>query len=179
MFDKLFSLELDYFKLPTPLFDDDMTVSKIRDTLGFFAPLILFGLTVGKLVARPPYLVAYVVGFFMNMALNSVAKLWIKEERPEGGRNLFSWEYYVGAEKYGMPSLHAQSDMYSIVFLGLTGGSPEWILFGLVFYGMTVYQRWSYRRHTISQLIAGTCIGGFLAWTIYHLTKYYLRTQTR
>jgi membrane-associated phospholipid phosphatase len=179
MFDKLFSLEPDYFRLPSPLFDEDMTLSKMRDTLGFFAPLILFGLTVGKLAARPPYLVSYVVGFFMNMALNSVAKLWIKEERPEGGRNLFSWEHYSGPEKYGMPSLHAQSDMYSIVFLSSTGSSPAWIIFGLFLYSLTLYQRWSYRRHTIQQLIAGTGLGATLAWIIYGMTQFYLRTQSR
>jgi membrane-associated phospholipid phosphatase len=177
MFDKLFTLEPDYFKLPNPLFDDDLGFYKIRDSIGFFAPLILLLVSLWKLASRPPYLIAYVVGFFMNMGLNSVAKLWFKEARPEGGRNLFSWENYSGAEKYGMPSLHAQSDMYSIAFLWLVVGSPEWTTFELVLYGLTLYQRWSYKRHTIQQLGVGTCVGAVMAYFVYSLTKNYLRTQ--
>ena len=177
MINRIFSLEPDYYKLPDPLFDDDMAFWKIRDTLGFFGPLILFFISIAVFITRIPYEIGYVFGFFINTVLNNYIKSSVKESRPEGGRSLFSWEIYSGTEKYGMPSLHAQSVVFSTVYLWLSGGSPSWLILESFLSALTIYQRWHYKRHTIKQLAVGSALGAGVAWGAWKLTTHYLRTQ--
>ena len=180
MFDsitKIFTLEPDYYKLPTPLFDDNLNIGKIGDTIGFFGPLILLPITILKLLHRFPYLIGYLVGFFVNTTINRYIKSTVKEPRPDGGRSVFTWEHYTGAEKYGMPSLHAQSVIYSTAFLYFTTGSQSWLVLNLFIAALTLYQRWYYKRHTIQQLIIGSGLGVIIAWISWKMTFLYLRTQ--
>jgi len=73
-------------------------------------------------------------------------------------------EVYGGADEYGMPSAHAQSVLYSVVYLYLAKDSIVSLITGLGVATLTIYQRWSYRRHTLAQLFVGTLCGGIVAY---------------
>jgi membrane-associated phospholipid phosphatase len=60
-----------------------------------------------------------------------------------------------------MPSAHATLAAFSVIYFYLFLGKwtdPVFIV-SMIIYGLTLYQRWKYRRHTILQLFAGTVLG--------------------
>jgi membrane-associated phospholipid phosphatase len=95
-----------------------------------------------------------------------------REPRPENPIEFASFESYKNEERFGMPSGHAQSVFFSIVYLYSLHKSI-YVLLSTLFVGfITLYQRWKYRRHTIQQLLAGSVVGSIFAWCIYSLEKY-------
>jgi membrane-associated phospholipid phosphatase len=101
------------------------------------------------------------------MIVNKSIKLWVRQPRPTGGKSILGEVYgevYGGADEYGMPSAHAQSVLYSTIFFYLAKGDVAWLLSGLGIGILTIYQRWSYRRHTIAQLFVGAVCGGVVAY---------------
>lgn len=168
---------MDFFKtndLPnininimTKLFSDG---EKTAGIVGFFGPLIIALICVSQLWNQKPFLYAYIIGFVINKYINQFLKNAIKQPRPNNGKSLIN-ESYSHEDLYGMPSFHAQSGFYSIAYLFFV--KPSTLLFGvqILIVLSTLYQRWSYRRHTFEQLSVGSFIGGIFGYLIYYLTK--------
>ena len=96
----------------------------------------------------------------------------IREPRPSNGI-LVSLDNDEGTNQYGMPSLHSQLSVFSLVYLYLvTNNIPITILSAFIII-LTLYQRWQYRRHTIEQLFVGSIIGGIMGYVIYTIAKNY------
>jgi heme O synthase-like polyprenyltransferase len=74
-----------------------------------------------------------------------------------------------------MPSGHAQITAFTIIFLILTERPTTWILVSIFIYFLTIYQMWSFRRHTLEQLFIGTVVGGLFGYLIFWITKWYLQ----
>lgn len=169
---------MDFFKtndLPninmiTELFRDG---EKTIDIIGFFGPVILAIICIIQLWNQKPFLYAYVIGFVINKYVNQFLKTAIKQPRPNNGKSLIN-ETYTHADSYGMPSFHAQSEFYSIFYLFFV--KPSSLIFGIqLLIGLsTIYQRWSYRRHTGEQIAVGAFIGSIFAYITYYLTKHIL-----
>ena len=132
---------------------------EVIDNVGFFGPMILFGLGIYTLRARRIYLIAYLVFFMLNGIVNRIMKSWIREPRPSNPSFINRYDVNGGAETYGMPSGHAQMTAYIIVFLYMTTQSIR-LLIGTLFLGtLTLHQRWAYNRHTPVQLGVGSVVG--------------------
>ena len=87
----------------------------ILDDIGFFAPMILFTLSIIVLWSHIKYLNVYLIFFLLNMLLNKSLKQLIREPRPGKvtEQNVYKgYENTGGAEIYGMPSGHAQSVIF-------------------------------------------------------------------
>ncbi len=147
-------------------------VAYIFDNIGYYGPIILFFVVIYFLWNRPKYIILYVICFFINTFLNKSLKIMFREPRPDNPIEFSSFERYKNEEHYGMPSGHAQSVFFSIVYLYNIHHSV-YVLLSTLFIGfVTLYQRWKYRRHTINQLILGSTVGSIFAWSIYSLEKY-------
>lgn len=149
-------------------------IVKTFDTIGFYGPLIVMGLIIIDLFSQPKYNWIYVVFVVVNEYVNRGLKLIFREPRPEG-RIPFSYhESYTGASKYGMPSGHAQSIGFSLMYLWLVRSmDATWILSSFIG-ALTLYQRWKYRNHSIIQLLVGLLCGCGFAWIIWWAgTKYF------
>jgi len=146
------------------------------DKIGYIGPVILFVFNILQLFHRKPYLYAYLLCFVANSGLNKILKNAIAEPRPSGRVHLAFMESVHGSEKYGMPSGHAQSIFFSIAFVFLTTDNI-WFILSLFFGALTLYQRYKYRRHNVTQLFVGTFIGFALGCVVYYTTKYYLEHQ--
>lgn len=137
------------------------------DLIGFLGPLIVAGIAMYGLWGSYKYLLTYVCFFLVNMIVNKSLKLWVRQPRPTGGKSILGEVYgevYGGADEYGMPSAHAQSVLYSVVYLYLAKGSIASLVTGLGIATLTIYQRWSYRRHTLAQLFVGALCGCVVAY---------------
>jgi membrane-associated phospholipid phosphatase len=142
------------------------------DNIGYYGPIILFFIVCYFLWKRPKYLQLYIICFFLNTFINKCLKLIFREPRPDNPIEFAKFENYKNEELYGMPSGHAQSAFFSIVYLYNLQESVSVLLATLFIGCVTLYQRWKYRRHTAKQLIVGSSIGALFAWTIYSLEKY-------
>ena len=133
------------------------------ELIGFLGPLLVACIAMYGLWGFNKYLLTYVCFFLVNMIVNKSIKLWVRQPRPMGGKSILG-EVYDGADEYGMPSAHAQSVLYSVVFLHLIKDDIAWLLSGLGIALLTIFQRWSYRRHTIAQLLVGALCGSIIAY---------------
>jgi hypothetical protein len=123
---------------------------------------------------KQKYIYGYLLFYIINTFINNFLKNSIKQARPNN--NIIN-EKYTEIHKYGMPSYHAQSVVFSLVYLYLVNKSIFILLIEIFIVFMTLYQRWYYRYHTIEQLAVGSFIGGVTAYIGYLSTKQYFVTN--
>lgn len=140
------------------------------DMIGLFGPVILLLVSIWQLWVNGVYWTASIVIFGINLFINKILKVWIKQPRPVGGKRLITSETYSGIEQYGMPSGHSQSVVCSVTFLYLVKHSPIWLIVGMCIATLTIYQRWKYRQHSVEQLSVGAVTGFLVAYIGYTIT---------
>lgn len=149
-------------------------LSSSFDLIGLYAPIILFLSSIYLLYPTLPYLYAFIFCSVLNSFINNGLKQWIREPRPKNPISYYDDIHIVGSQIYGMPSGHAQSVYFSTVFVFLvTKSIPVLLIFVFVSF-LSIYQRWKYRRHSENQLLAGSLVGAFIAYTSFYITKHYL-----
>ena len=146
--------------------------------IGFWGPIILLFLSICILSRAPIRLLgAYCIGQLCSSLVNYIAKGLIKQPRPSSETvHYFTWDSFedrfrksstMGAQEYGMPSGHAQSVFFSLVFFHYALKN-DWITFlHFCVAIITSVQRIIYKNHSIEQVIAGGIVGGslgYLAW---------------
>jgi membrane-associated phospholipid phosphatase len=154
------------------------------DYIGFKGYMILSAMTLGYLFTLPfvlyVYLLMFVVGSLLNYALILILKIWIREPRPSKPVTyIYDNIQYKGAVLYGMPSGHAQVSFFCITYLYLMKCPLFLFLLSVCIGGLTVFQRWKYRRHTVMQLIMGMICGCLLAYFIFWITRTYMDPLSR
>jgi membrane-associated phospholipid phosphatase len=159
----------------------------ILDTIGYFGPQILCVLSVILLFKKWNTLSLYLVGYFSNIIITYILKGIIQEPRPTEDKKLFNIELLhgsgnsqwsgkrIGFDRYGCPSGHASSVVYSTVFLYLVLQNPKILAIYLLVSLVTMYQRVKYKNHSIHQVIIGAVVGFFSAFVIYFYTKHILK----
>lgn len=150
-----------------------MNIEYIFDGIGFFGPKILLLSNVYLLQNQTIFMFAYLVFYFTNILINGIIKSIVKQARPENPKSFVN-EEYTGPDKYGMPSGHAQSSVFSTFFLYFVNSSRSVLLSELFICLLTFYQRIKYRTHTIEQIIVGSLLGVFIAFFAFYITKKYL-----
>lgn len=143
------------------------------DTIGFYGPVILVFINIINLWTQRTYLVGYILFVSLNSVLNFILKTWIKQERPS--KNGISIRHIT--DGYGMPSAHAQSTMFSIIYLFLVNGSYAWLSMGIGILILTIYQRWKSKSHTMEQLAVGSLVGMIFSTFSYRMTYIIIRAE--
>jgi membrane-associated phospholipid phosphatase len=153
-------------------------MEKIIDRIGFHGDKINFIIGFISLLKQPKYLSGYLVFTGMNYILNGVLKTTFKEARPSGRILLYEGEdeLYKNASMYGMPSGHGQSVFFALTYVYLVKHSLYTFILELSIALLTCYQRWKYRRHTISQIMVGSLIGILFGGLSFSLTKKYIES---
>ena len=107
----------------------------------------------------------------INYRLNSFLKNIFKQPRPTNMKFIHPSDIHASKE-YGMPSGHAQLTSSMMTFLILEFDNPYISAISVLQLFLTLIQRYVYRMHSISQLIAGTFIGCLSGGGFYILFKY-------
>lgn len=152
--------------------------TKIKDLIndiGYHGPTILGIWTLFLLRNRFPYLVAYIVGFFLNMKISEYLKIWIQEPRPDGCKEDYKRH---PIHKFGMPSTHAQTAFYSIFYTFMILHNTNTLIAMCVLGGITLYQRHNMRCHSIKQLTVGVFTGAICAYIAFFCIKSILQNNT-
>ena len=98
-----------------------------------------------------------------NVVIKNTLKLPRPDSKPEEFnemRNTLTWKNYLTLHRnFGMPSGHAQSTVSELTFLSLYFKNPWLTTLAVLQTGLTLWQRYTTRRHSVKQLAAGSLIG--------------------
>ena len=147
------------------------------DWVGYLGPFIVMIINSYALWIQPYYLVGYLFFLFFSSIVNKTLKYIYKEPRPDNeisieNMDIFNW---TGIKDiYGMPSGHAQSVSFSLSYLYFVQESIYVVLLTTSILGLTIFQRWNYRKHTLLQLFVGTVVGLLVGALAFQVTKFSL-----
>jgi membrane-associated phospholipid phosphatase len=141
--------------------------------IGYYGPIIMIFINIYFLCNRLFWCLVYVCFILVNIALNKGLKTWIKEPRPINWKAFISFEKLEKEESYGMPSGHAQSVGFSLIFYYLLFGIDEIFYIMICITTLTIYQRYINKNHTLVQLFVGLIIGGIFSYGVFYFTKKY------
>jgi membrane-associated phospholipid phosphatase len=149
---------------------DIYKMNKYLSTLGYMGPNILLALILFTFASQhltSPYPYMYVVTWqILSHLVNVVMKNTIRAPRPDSDKDPQfahlkpTLENYLSIHKnYGMPSGHAQATVSELTFIAMYFRKPWLTTVALLQTALTLWQRYTTRRHSAEQLLAGSAIG--------------------
>ena len=150
--------------------------------IGKYGPIILIITSFYLLWNKPNLYFYYVVGVFINSILNIILKGIFLQPRPnedikdfnlalKNGRLFIFKNGIIPLDIFGMPSGHSQSAFFSCAFIYLALRQLNILWFYLSISFITIYQRVSYKYHSVLQVLVGGVIGVIFAYLVYYLSQ--------
>ena len=152
-------------------------------SFGEYGPIVLFFSSLFLLYDKSNLFFFYLLGFIINVFLNLILKGLFQQPRPKENVKLFNLAINNAKKStflngipfniYGMPSGHAQSAFYSLVFiyLALKNKNKNIIIVNILISLLTLYQRYYDKYHSIAQLFVESMVGSAFAFFIYYIAK--------
>lgn len=130
---------------------------------GSYGPYFLMVVSAVLLFSKPEFLGFMIVGQAFNSLLNMTLKNLIQEPRPSNDRKELEICIVNGHrlpfDKYGMPSGHAQTIMYLLVYTTLVLNNTFIFAMYALLAANTIRHRYTGENHTIGQLLVGIAVG--------------------
>jgi len=156
-------------------------LTELFNKIGMFGPVILYFCSIHLLWNRQHLFFYYNIGFFVNALLNLIIKGLIQEPRPSEDPRTFHLALTHGKrflfkdgiphDIFGMPSGHAQSSLFSTMFIYLSFRKQNLLYAYLLMSLLTMIQRVIYKHHTILQVIIGAVVGCGFGYFVYFLAR--------
>jgi membrane-associated phospholipid phosphatase len=148
------------------------------------SPNVLLGIASPNIISSILFVSAignkilFVIGWnLMNYWLNGVLKRVIKQPRPKKMIKI-NRQDVMSSRGYGMPSGHAQIAVNNLVFIALLFQNETATTLATLQTLLTIYQRYSFRMHSASQLLIGTVIGIASGYGLYKSYKHTFTSTT-
>jgi len=164
-------------------------ISEIFYKCGTYGPLILFIFSCYLLRYKETLLYYYNMGFFLDNILNIVLKGFFQQPRPSEDMKQFNIAINSGKrfifkdgvpfDIFGMPSGHAQSSIFSTVYIYFALKNVNILYLYLFLSLVTISQRVVFKFHTILQVMIGSIVGALLGYYIYYLSQQSLKGSIR
>lgn len=147
-----------------------MSVS-VLDILGYYGPTIMVVANIWEFRYRLFHVGLFIMYILFAILVTKQLKGLIREPRPAQINNewMHSMEY-TGVEQYGMPSGHSTLMFFSLFYLWWNTKNTWYMIGGLFLAALTLYQRFKFKKHTISQLLVGAVLGFTLSYIAYMTT---------
>ena len=156
-------------------------VIEIMNYIGENGPFILFSSSIFLLWNKENLLFYHITGNCINLILNLCLKLWFKHPRPSDNKHKFELAMkksnhelffnHIHYDVFGMPSGHAQSVLFSTVFLFMSNPTFAIRIFYIMIVLITMWQRVQYDYHTLIQVMVGGLVGGLFAFFTFQLSQ--------
>jgi len=135
----------------------------IIDYIGFLGPVILIGISyIYMFIFKFKKKLLFTELIQLNAFLNFILKRVIKQNRPQK-QSIMKIPFLKKFKynDYGMPSGHAQMAAFVTTFFILHAKKYKAVLSSLFIFVTisTLYQRYKYNAHYISQILVGTILG--------------------
>ena len=93
---------------------------QIFDNVGFYGPGLIFIIAIYLLYKTPLLVTTFTIGYVLNILFNYLLKGIFRMPRPNENMKKFDAEIrlnkYIDLDRFGMPSGHAQTMLYSLVY---------------------------------------------------------------
>lgn len=153
-------------------------------TIGVLGPYILIAISCVYLWLNQKitYLQYFGAGTVLNLLINSLVKMLLKNPRPKEDLLIGVSDYEFGLsdtgkrqglDRYGMPSGHAQTTAFTLAFMApiLTSVTHHLFALYIAIATITTVQRVAYKHHTMAQILVGLILGGGFGVAAYHMAK--------
>lgn len=147
---------------------------KVFTEIGKNGPIILFIITLYLLKQKYNLFFYYTIGIFINTIVNLILKGIIQEPRPGDYSNMLNlaiknnknsiFRNGIPFDMFGMPSGHAQSVMFSVVYIYLSTHNKNYLFLYLFIATITIIQRIVYNYHTVLQVFVGSIVGSIIGY---------------
>jgi membrane-associated phospholipid phosphatase len=146
-------------------------MNQYLSTFGYQGPTILLIVIILGLIYNHitnPYLYGAVILWqLMSHLLNVIIKNIIKAPRPDSQpeelakqRKSITYKNYLTIHRnFGMPSGHAQATVSELTFIALYFKEPILSAAAAIMTAITLWQRYTTKRHSLMQLLAGSAMG--------------------
>jgi membrane-associated phospholipid phosphatase len=157
---------MKYKKLEYNELEYNNLLEKIFLKGGFYMPNICLTIGIFYLFINKGNVLKFITFYILCVLLNTTLKLYIKEPRP-----IKSTDYGgIPGNSYGMPSGHAQSVSFSILYLYLLYPKNIFLfILSIIAISITSLQRIQCYRHTPKQVYSGVIVGGILAFILANI----------
>ncbi len=154
---------------------------KFVNYTGELGPLFLFSSSVFLLWNKEKLLFYHITGSCINLILNVFLKICIKQPRPSDDKHKFELAMknnnhvlffdHAHYDVFGMPSGHAQTVMFSTVFLFMSNPTFTVRVFYIIIALITMWQRVQYEHHNLLQVLVGGLVGGLFALFMFYMSQ--------
>ena len=163
-------------------------MNKYLSELGYQGPNILLTLILFTLVAQhitsPPIYALVILWQVLSHLLNVLIKNTLKMPRPDSHKDPHFADlkptfanYLTIHRNFGMPSGHAQAMLSQLTFIGLYFQKPWLTAVAVLSTCLTLWQRYETRRHSPSQLLAGSLLGVVVGLGFYLVFPFSLHSK--
>jgi len=138
--------------------------------IGITAPIILLIITLFMLLDKIKTTIIFICGSIINIFINIILKLLIKQTRPSSNKIndiLILYGYKIDFNQYGMPSGHAQICAFCLSFVAFYFNNIFLNYIYAIFTIISLIQRYISNRHTIMQLFIGFIVGLLLGYLTF------------
>ena len=156
-------------------------VPQLFYNIGSFGPIILYILTCYFLWEKKTLYFYYNIGFLINSILNIVLKGIFQQPRPSVDTKQFNLAITNGKrfifkdgvpfDLFGMPSGHAESVLFSTVFMYFSMKNIRVLYIYVLISLITICQRVVYNFHTTFQVLVGGIIGSLIGYYFYWISQ--------
>lgn len=156
-------------------------LKKQLNTIGRYGPSILFFLSIYLLWNKPTLLFYYIIGSFINYILNYVLKGFFQQLRPNedsekvnlilNNRENFLFHKGFSFDSFGMPSRHAESVLFSTIFIYMACRKNDMLFIYLFVCLTTFFNRFTNNYHTLFQILVGGIIGSLFGYVVFILSQ--------
>ena len=164
-------------------------IYKLLNDIGRYGPIILFFYSIYLLRSKANLFFYYTIGIFMNSILNLILKGIFKQPRPSEDPKQFNLALQNGKrfvfkdniphDIFGMPSGHAQSSLFSTIYVFLSIKKINILVVYLLLSFMTMYQRVQMNEHTFFQVLVGAICGTLFAYVMYYMAQQQIKGTIR
>tara|TARA_Y100000816_G_scaffold236105_1_gene181893 strand:+ start:1480 stop:1983 length:504 start_codon:yes stop_codon:yes gene_type:complete len=152
--------------------------TRIGYEVGRYGPLILSVVATAMLFKFKIRRDVFILGSIGMLFLNSILKILISQRRPDKYKSDSIFSAQLDSSKtikekekhihsYGMPSGHAQSVAFCVMYIYFTFKDMYATSVFAFFAIWTCIQRVVFKRHYVDQVIAGLLVGSFSAYYVY------------
>ena len=156
------------------------------DNVGKYGPGLIFIISIYLLYKNPILVTTYTIGYVLNILFNFLLKGIFRLPRPNENMKKFEAEMrlnkYMNLNRFGMPSGHAQSMLYSLVFVSFAllnvknkvkgiNTSQNWIALMVLLSIITLAQRVHFLWHSFAQIFVGSIIGALIGYVFFYYAQ--------
>jgi membrane-associated phospholipid phosphatase len=162
----------------------------IFDNIGKYGPGVIFIISIYLLYKNPILATTYTIGYVLNILFNFLLKGIFRLPRPNENMKKFEaamrLNKYMNLNRFGMPSGHAQTMIYSLVFVSFAllstknkvkgiNTNQNWIALMVLLSIITLAQRVHFNMHSFEQIFVGSIIGALVGYGFFYYSQIHIR----